>query len=262
VGIIGQLGMPLALSVLLSAVLFAGSRRYPAATWGLALIWLPALVWIVGWPHILPTEATQWLWLLVTVTVGLGILATHRQTAFLVQSVSLLLFLLIIAWPVVHTLADNAVLVELGITLSVGILVIYRLLMEQGNNRKSPVLALAVSLGGLSITAALAGSVMVGQLVGALSACLGAFAIMELMHGCREQSVDGASLVPVVVLALVLLAIARIYTEMPIGPSALLLLAIPAGLLLQFRFAFLASLLCAVIALSWLLLTADSSSYY
>ncbi len=257
-----QLALPVAIALGLSFLLFAVSRRAPVALWGLALIWLPGDIQVAGWPNILPTEAVQWLWLLVVVAALVSWLVRRPQTAAIAQSLVLLAILLAIAWPVIRNLSDQEALVELAILLAIGVLMIYRLLCSDQNNRYSPALALAVSLGGLGVTAALAGTVLVGQLAGVLSACMGAFAIREIVVGCREKSIEASKLVPVVMLALALLAIARIYAEMPAGPSALLLLALPAGLLLHFRFAFIVSLVSAVIALSWLLLTADNSSYY
>ena len=109
---------------------------------------------------------------------------------------------------------------------------------------------------------ALDGSLLVGQLAIALASVTGAFALIELYKRLSTSAVGLAQLVPLVQVYLALLLIARVYAEIPLASSTLLLAAPLLGLLPRSRFAVLGSVASVAGALAWVLLTADSSSYY
>jgi len=248
------------LPLLLSAVLFALSRRYPALRWGLALIWLPSYFWLVGWPKPMPEEANDWLWLLVIFSIGLniGFMKRERISAW-VQTGLLGLMLIVLAWPVLRYQLGLGVTAELTAVLFAGAALFFG---TATNRAVTPALTLAMSGGGLALVTALGGSVLIGQLAGALASILMVFAMFELYHWFTKQSVTLIALTPVIQLYLALLLIARVYAEIPLVSAALLLAAPLIGLLLRGRFSTIGAVVSVAASLVWLFFTTDSSSYY
>lgn len=243
---------------LLSIALYWPSRRYPAAAWGIALIWLPSLIWLTGWPVLYPAEANNWLWLLAPLSILIGIRYQSRPaTHGLGQSLLLIVILFAITWPVLADTLQTQLLLEL-LTVLISSRLLVRAIAQP--HTASPALATAISAAGAGISIALAGSLLIGQLVIALATVLSAFVIAELLR--QPLSVPLAKLIPLQQLYLSLLVIARVYAELPLGPSALLLGAILGGTLIRHRLAPVFSLLCVSSALLWLQLATDSTAYY
>jgi len=256
-----QLIVPsLLLPLLLSAVLFGLSRRYPSLLWGLVLIWLPSYFWLVGWPKLIPEEANDWLWLLVIFSMGLTIAFMKlKRISALMQTGLLGLVLIVLAWPVLRYQLALGIVEELTAALFAGVIIFSGTV---ANRAATPALTLSISSGGLALVTALGGSLLIGQLAGALASVVIVFAVFELYRCLTAQSIPLIALTPVIQLYLALLVIARVYAEIPFLSAVLLLAAPMFGLLLRGRFTIIGTSVSVAAALAWLLFTADSSSYY
>jgi len=225
-------------------------------TAGLFFAWLPACFWILNLPALPPAEAVDWLWLAGLVFVAIQYLPAHYQKAG--QLAVFILALLLISWPVLQYELSAGLIAELLLMLlAAAVLVIAR------PSPPAPALILSMSATALALCTALAGSLLVAQLAGALAAATGAFAIAELIKRLSSSRLQTSTLLPLALLYLLLLAIARLYAGMPAGPALLLLLA-PLSLHLKNRAAPGLTLLTIVAAAGWLLLLLlqDSNSYY
>ena len=256
-----QLMLPsLVVPILLSAILFVAARRYPALKWNLPIIWLPSYFWLVGWPEGIPQEANDWLWLLVVIslTFSLGFVR-HPRKAGVAQACLWGVTLMVFAWPVLSYQPELGIVIELVVLLLVGgslfLGITYR-------DTITPTLVLATCAGGLAWVTSLGGSVLVGQLAGALASVLAVFAVYEWDRGITKLSATSSVLMPLVQTYFALLLIARVFAGIPLISAVLLMMAPLVGLLLPGRFAFLATITNVSLALAWLLMTADSSSYY
>lgn len=256
-----QLILPsLVLPLMLSAIWLAISRRYRTLLRVMPLIWLPSCFWLAGWPKLLPQEAIDWLWLLVILSMGVQIgLSQRLRLAVLVQAGLLGLTLIILTWPVLKYQPSIGLAMELVAVLLAGSVLFFS---ARANRATTPSLALALSSGGLALVTALGGSVLVGQLAGALASVLGAFALYELYKRFTAKAVSNLQLTPMIQVYLALLLIARVYADIPLGSAVLLLMAPLVGLLSGARYAAIGSVVSVIAALTWLLLTADASSYY
>lgn len=263
-----QLVIPgLVLPLLLSGIVWWSSYYYPAAKWGIAIIWLPSYVWLAGWPPLFPVEAHHWLWLLLLASILLSILFSRpaRSAAKsvskyfgLTQSVLLACILVVIARPVLVYQFNLQLLVEIASVAVTGFV------LFGGRVKKkalTPVLSLAVSSAGLALAVALAGSLLIGQLAGALAAALGAFALYEMVRKFLQPAISVFMLAPVIQLYLAMLLIARIFAELPLLPAILLLFAPLAGLLPASRYGFVYSAISVIAAISSVLLMTSGPSY-
>ena len=247
------------LPLLLSALLWWFAHHNRTVLWSLPLIWLPSYLWLIGWPSLFPAEANQWLWLLVVAAVLINlILKSHLVSIAVSQTVLLALVLVAVAWPVLQYQFGLKLIVELLVVIAIGLMT-YTFATK--GEAKTPALSLAISSGGMGLVVALGGSLLIGQLAGALASVLVVFAGSELIRKL-QPSMSITTIVPVMQLYLVIVVIARIYAEIPLVPSVLLLIAPLVGLIPARRYAFVFSAASVMAALSWLLLTADSSAYY
>ena len=248
------------LPILLSAIVWRLDKRKPIALWALPLIWLASFVWLIGWPSIIPAEANQWLYplALCSVLISLYIKFSNNLVTVL-QTLLLVLGLIGIIWPVLQYQFSWMLVLELLVVMIIGCLLFY---FSAKPHAKTPALTMFVSSGGMGLVVALGGSLLIGQLAGALASILISFAVVELMTKLQKPAANLSSFVPVIQLYLGILVIARIFAEIPLGPSALLLIAPLVGLISSKRYAFVISVVSVIAALSWLLLAADSSSYY
>lgn len=243
----------------LSVLLFIMIRRYPVLQWSLPLIWLPSYIWMIGWP-VLPQEANEWLWVLIVLSTGMNIgLRQRPQQSALAQSGLLGLAIIAISWPVLVHQPDPGLALDLLALLLVAVILFFKASFSPA---ATPSLSLAISSAGLALVTALGGSVLVGQLAGALASILGAFALYEVYRRLALQGIGTIRLVPVMQVYFALLLIARVYAEIPVFSAVMLLIAPLIGLTRGSRYAALGSAAFVAIALTWLMATADSSSYY
>ncbi len=210
--------LPLSLSALL---LTLGLRHPSLRENGLPAIWLVSLLWIQGlnWP---PTSALEWLpaIALASMIINLGDNGPARRLAY---QLALVLALLLIAWPVLSYQLEMAFILALLLATTLASLA------ATAPSPQQPATILALATGGLALAAALDGSLLIGQLAGALTTALLVFALMEWLPRTRNNSLGQAGTRSATLLFTALLAAAWLYAELATGPSLLLLLA-PLGL--------------------------------
>jgi len=256
-----QMILPAAvLPALLSGFALWLNQKKGVAPWVIALIWLPSCIWLVGMPALIPEEASHWFVPLVIISVLIAaLLKLQVKQQVLLQIILLALILVAVAWPVLSYQFSWLLLAELLVVILTAA-VLY--LFSAKNHQTAPALTMAISSGGMSLVIALGGSLLIGQLAGALASVLIAFVLFELVNRLNKSAVTMIELIPVMQLYFVILVIARVFAELELVPSILLLLAPLAGVIIRKRYAFVSSAISVVIAVVWLLMTADSSGYY
>jgi hypothetical protein len=228
----------------------------------LAIVWLPSYFWINGGPNFLSIATNDWLWAVALLSIVSIALFRQQKYSGIAQSVILLAALIALAWPLQH-LFNTEFMMSLIFVFIAGSLIFYL----PRERRVMPVTNLAVSSTGLGVVAALTGSLLVGQLAIALASLISAFSIKELVNQYGKQKkqasiINTLSLEPFILLYVLLLVIARVYTDLAIAPFMLLLLAPIAGMFIRWRLSPFTSAVFVFSALVWLLLNSDSSSYY
>jgi len=245
---------------LLSAWVWWFNQYKSIVLWALPVIWFPSFVWLIGWPSVIPAEANHWLYPLAVFSVLISLyIKTRLNLISVLQTLLLALVLIAISWPVLQYQFNWMLLFELLAVIVAGFVLFNFSVKRQA---KTPALIMAVSSGGMGLVVALGGSLLIGQLAGALASILITLAVVELMTKMQNPAAALSSFVPVMQLYFGILIIARIYAEIPLGPSALLLMAPLAGLMSAKRYALGFSAACVIVALSLLLLATDSSNYY
>ena len=253
---LSTLVLPLALSFLVQK-LSASNKQ--VMTIGVFITWLISYLWIAGIPSIPPKEAIEWsIYLSTFFIIGSLILKTESSKALLFGALSLL-GIILIALPVIRHAPELQLFFELSFFALVVIFITYRM---RNSSQASPALSLGISNGGLAIVAGLGGSLLIGQLAGALASALGAFAIYELINKLEQKQMIKSTRLLATLLSLLMLVVARIYAELPLVSVALLALSLILGLSIKWRFASALSLIAVIGSIANLLLTADQSSYY
>jgi len=256
-----QMILPAAvLPALLSGFALWLNQKKDIAPWVIVLIWLPSCVWLVGMPALIPEEASHWLLPLVIFSVLIAaLLKSQVRQNVLIQIVLLVLILIAVAWPVLSYQFSWMLLAELLVMILIASALYF---FSAKNQQTMPALTMAISSGGMGMVVALGGSLLIGQLAGALASVLFAFVLFELVGRLNKSAVTMTELMPIMQLYFVILVIARVFAEIELLPSVMLLLAPLASVVINKRYAFVASVLCIGIAVFWLLMTADSSGYY
>lgn len=234
--IVQSIALPFGLSGLL---LYSGLRKDVQRVIGNVLIWLAAYAWIIHWPNLPPTEAVDWLWLLPVTSVVAGYIACDRTRCF-ARSTALLVITIAIAWPILHYQPSFTLVSELMVFIVAGTVLFGR---TEHKPTVAPALAFTIQATGLAIASALSGSLLLGQLSAALAALTGAYAVHELagrLHKTRFSSRQQLALLP---LYLGLLAIARLYAELTLPATALLLSAPVLYALFPWRYGWVTCLL-------------------
>lgn len=258
--ILPSLLLPLALSALLFTLSQVANKRLTILLWGLPLIWLPSCFWLTGLPDQLPPqEAKDWLWIILLISFLFNIsLTTRKRVSTYLQIVLLAIYTVVLAWPVLGINTTFQVFSELIILILVGSTI---LKYADSGKTSTPALILSISSGGMGLVVALGGSLLVGQLSGALASTLGIFALYELYKRLNKSAIQNEQLKPLILIYFVLLIIARIYAEIPLT-SAFLLLVSPAAIAMRGRYSAFISVISVGLSLAWVLMTADASSYY
>ncbi len=245
----------LILPALLSFSLLGLGRRNPTVHKSLILAWLPSYLWINGVPEFLSRDATHWLWLVALLAAAAAFLQ-RRPPRSAAQTAVLLTGLLTVAWPLAH-LITAVFLLGLGATLLIGASLHY----FSDHRPALPITTIAVSLAGLGLLSSFGGSLLVGQLAIALAMVLSAFSLAEIFRLQVRTQFPSELLGPFCTLYLLLLAIGRVYADLPTGPVALLLIAPTAGLVARWRYSVLVSATLVIAALVWSLVSDASATY-
>lgn len=251
---------PFVLSLALTALTLR--LRWEGA-WRIAVIWLTSYFWLRGLPSFPPRETVDWLWLIGIATLAAGVMPIVTRARWLLLSGLLAMSLGILAWPVIWHNATTLVFIELAVLIAIGSVLTHRLI--SGRCALFNALPMAIISAGYGVVAALGGSLLVGLLSGALASALGGFALYELMPQRKEPLYFIRAALLANTWLLCLIFIGRIYAEIPSGPLSLLLVALVMDRLLPIRNRLQAVLISGIptlVAVAWLVLAQDPSSYY
>jgi len=247
------------LPLLLSILLWRFSLSNSTASGILPLIWLPSYFWLNGWLPLIPAEAVHWLWWLVIGSMVINLMFKSRFFLLTVFQTALLSIILItVAWPVLQYKIDLILIIEMLAVIFTAYTALGRTVK---NNALIPVLSLTICFAGMGLVVTLGGSLLIGQLAGAMASILVVFACWEVMSK-QQTSINALRLVPVVQLYLLTLVIARVFVEIPLTTFILLLIALLASLISTIRYAYILTVTSVVTAICQLLLGADVNSYY
>ncbi len=252
--------LPLVLSLILATLML---RRHWSGAWGFAAIWLISYFWVRGVPVLPPREAVDWLWIIGSIMLVVGMLpiTSHRQWLWL--SAVLVLSLGVIVWPVLRQNIFVLLALELVVLVVIGVVMIRRLIT--GTNATFSALPLAIISASYAVIAALSSSLLVGQLSSALAAALGGFALYELTAKAKVTVLPVQAAVLASVWLLCLMLIGRVYANLSLIPMTLLLMALilsRVSPLHRWWQVVLFTGIPSLAALLWLALTQDASSYY
>jgi len=254
--VLSTLIIPLALSFLVQRL---AQKKQSITILGFFITWLISYLWIAGIPSFFPKEAIEWsVYLGATFIIASFIITSLKQQALLFSALYILGVTLIV-WPVITHSPELQLFAELIFFTLIGIIVAFRM---EDTSTASPALSIGISNGGLAIVAGLGGSLLIGQLAGALASALGAFAIYELFKKLEHTQLNYNTRLLSTLLSLLLLVVARIYAELPLVSITLLALALALGLTTKWRYASGLSLVMVTASITYLLLTTDESSYY
>ena len=256
--------VPFALSFILKKLLVKHKQFEVLAVFA---TWLVSYVWIAGLPSFLPKEAIEWCVYLgvaaILISFFMKINSRHKSTSNLNGPVSFfalsIIGIILVTWPVLSRSPDLQLLTELFFFGLIAVVITYRSSYSKPVN---PALTLGISNAGLAIVAGLGGSLLIGQLAGALAASLGAYALLELFKKLKtaELRVDTSLLVSL--LSLIMLVVARVFAEIPFTSAIFIGLALMLGLSVKGVFGSSLSMASVVASIVWLLSTSDQSSYY
>jgi len=247
--------LPFGLSGLL---LWLGSHKDGHNVIGSALIWLIAYAWIIGMPNVPPEEAVDWLWLLLVASYAIAYIP-QRRARWLSRTLVFPTVLIAIAWPILRYQPSSALVGELVTIVVAGGILFNRM---QQIRPVAPALALAINTAGLAIASALSGSLLVGQLAGALAAVTGGYAIVEMLNRLHKTRFSVQQMLVLLPVYLGLLVIARLYAELPLTSTALLLVSPISSTLTQWRYNWVISLLLSAGAVGLVLLNSSNTAYY
>ncbi|GMQ88707.1 MAG: hypothetical protein BMS9Abin09_0140 [Gammaproteobacteria bacterium] len=253
--LIQSIVLPFGLSGLL---LWLGPRRDRYKVIGNAAIWLIAYAWIIGLPNLPPEEALDWLWLLLAASYTAGYVVQHRAQ-WLSRTSILLATLVVIAWPVLRYQLSGTLVGELVVIVVAGGVLFNRLPQIQP---ATPALTLVINTAGLAVASALSGSLLVGQLATALAAITGGYATAEIISRLHTTRFSAQQMLVLLPVYLGLLAIARLYAELPLTAAALLLVSPLAGISIRWKHAWVFSLSISAGAVGLVLLNSDNTAYY
>jgi len=253
--ILQSIAFPFGLSGLL---LWRAGHRDVYKVIGNVLIWLIAYAWIIQWPELPPGEAVDWLWLLLVAGIAARYIA-HRQMRLFYRTAVFASVITAIAWPVLHYQPSIALVSELVILIFAGHVLFSRIEQIQA---VAPALTLTIQATGLAIACALSGSLLVGQLSAALAAVIGGYAILEIFGRLRKTLFSAQQSLVFLPLYLSLLAIARLYAELPSVTTILLLAGPVFCVLVPWRHSWVISLLFNACAIGLVLMNSDNTAYY
>ncbi len=238
---------------------------------GLLLAYIPSYLWIAGIPSLPPAQAVGWVGFIgISSFAVISVINIHKAgpgkkliVLFSAFSVSIIL----LSWPILRYSFNTLLAVELAIFLIIWVGTGLLVLQPTGNKS----IPLSMTGAGFALVAALGGSMLIGQLTGALAAALGGFALHELISQKERLTLNAeASFLSVSLLGSIVL-VGWQYAEIPYLPLISIIVGSVIGLFLfkrngkGWRFIALNTLAMSVpilFGLAWLVMTSDNSGYY
>jgi len=251
--------------LVLSLWVWRYKQRYLILSRVWPFVWLPSYFWLIGFSIFPPGAAKDWLWLLLALSVLIGQLFDQKRSTIIWVATGLFtVFLVLITKPVLENELSVLLIVELGLVLFISHTGV--VFLEQRSNSehipsRSSISSLAISCGGLGLTVALEGSLLVGQLILILATIFSVFMLLEFKDRFSNY-LDPYSVIPLLQMYYALLVIALIYAELPLSLGVLFLVSPMVSLMSRLRYAWVYNSLTVLIPVAWQLFVTDSSSYY
>lgn len=208
--VLQSVALPLVLSV--TGLVLARRRNLDAAI--LIAAWWLAYLWMAGLPDWPPIKAMDWAGLLAILSVAMTWRISGR-CLLLGQALLFAVAPFVLGWPLIIDQPTVGLVVELAEMAVIGALTV---MMVSKNPRPHHATVFMIGAAGLAIAATLAGSLLIGELAGALASCLGAWLLYDIVWRRKNPRNDSSvwHMLPVAFLYLALLVNARFYADLPL----------------------------------------------
>ncbi len=267
--------LPLVLALILASLPRQIGQKYGwKSGLGLLLAYIPSYLWIAGIPSLPPAQAVGWIGFIgigsfaVIAVINIQKAGPGKKLIVLFSAFSVSILLL--SWPILHYSFSTLLAAELTLFLIIWVGTGLLVLHPTGNKS----IPLSMTSAGFALVAALGGSMLIGQLTGALAAALGGFALHELISQISQKERltlnAEASFLSVSLLGSIVL-VGWQYAEIPYLPLISITVGSVIGLFMfqrngkGWRFIALNTLAMSVpilFGLAWLVMTSDNSGYY
>ncbi len=253
--------IPLILSLLACWLI----QRYPILQSSWPLICLPSIVYLSR-PSIPPAEAKDILWILLSLSLIFCFMFKSRLNILSRSQTLLATFMLIfVSWPALQHQFSLLLIIELLIVCLCSYYAfnsLEKIYETKATLLNSPIFSIAISSVGLGVSLSLGASLLFGQLALVLATILSVFTVIEYVNRSARPLILLSSIIPLMQIYFSIIIIARIYADLPMGIALLLLVAPLSSFVPRLRNSNLYSAVIVVCIVSWLIVTADSSSYY
>ncbi len=241
----------LLLPLVFSAIIlyFSSSKRRTQAFLVL-FSWASIYFWTKGALNLIPGEALDWIWVLIAVN-AIFILSAPQQLLPLLCSLLFGVFLFIFSWPILSYQNELTVWFELVFFETVVAIVFYKI---KSKPYGLPAIHFATSALALAIVSILSGSLLIGQLALSLVALTGIFSFYEIIQTPTKHSLYKSTQLMLLSLYFSLVIIGRLYVEIPMGSTVLLVLAPLSSLLSNINKNYLIQIAFSSLAILWALL--------
>lgn len=214
---------------------FLGLR--PSSSLIVFITWLPLYAWIIQLPNAPPKQALDWVWIyIILASVGTRLTTIkYNKSETMYQSIIFLIIGSLIIWPAVSYNASFSshwlIWLESFIFSAVGVYILFMLTTIKLQAKKGDQIILGnihlwLFTGSLGFTVILAGSLLIGELLLALSSVFFTLGFYCIFRKNFKINITVSGLPIFYGLSLLFLLIARIYVEVDIINTTLLMLSI------------------------------------
>ena len=249
-----------ALPLILSVAGLAVVRRRDLDPAILLAAWWLIYFWMVGLPDWPPLKALDWVGLLATLSVAMSWWISAGRRLLWGQMLLFAATPLLLGWPLIVQQPTASLVIELAEMAVIGALTVV-VIIKGPTQHRGP--AFLTSSMGLAVAAALAGSLLIGELAAVLASCLGGWILYDSVRR-RKISHDVSSawhMVPLAFLFLALLVSARLYADLPLTALGCLQIAPLIALLSTWRHSWVFSLFPTGVAIAFLVWMRGFSAY-
>jgi hypothetical protein len=223
---------------------------------GILLAWLASYSWMQGQFPLVPEGPVEQLWIFISLAVIGGFFIEKKSyVIFLIAlyCAGLLLF----SWPILAYEIKLAFVLELAGFVIAGVALVY---FKTDNTR--PALTSVLNFTCLGFVVAITGSLLIGQISISLAAAMGIYGIFELKNKLKIAEIKHDSLRMFGLMFLLLLFIARVYAEIDLYVTMLLVVASMVGFYSSKYATFILAAVIYLAAIVFIFINASASSYY
>jgi len=236
-----SIAIPLFLSYALANI--RPSQKY-FAVFGFVLIWASLFVWITGFPEIMPTQAIDWLLLLVILLLATVIIESRKFRLITISSL-MVTSIILYSLPLLKYELNIQLLLEM---VMFGLAAVVSYILLEYRKPVAASLTVSISSGFMAIGTLLGGSMLIAQLSSVLTFTLAGFAL----HDIRRT--DGSALrshdIMIIAIAIYysLLMIGHFFSEFPLQMTVMLLVAPITGFMIRGVFGWISNLSLSIAA--------------